>query len=198
MRDIRTIRYVTVHYPQLQGLRLVPLGVPFLLSAAWRTGWLQWWPAVRGRGATLWFVSLLVGAVALSFPIRRWYEWRFGTVATRGAESSLPLLTCVLLLVAAAAYQLRGGFAFSLPVLVTGIILTAIGVSRWNIRPHYVIVGVACGLYAFSRPLGVPISIEAVLFDLLVGSGLIVAGIGDHLALTRILIQSSEAHVRPL
>jgi hypothetical protein len=45
MRDIQTVRYVTTHYPRLQGLRLAPLGVPFLLSAAWRAGWLAWWPA---------------------------------------------------------------------------------------------------------------------------------------------------------
>ena len=37
MRDRSTLRYVTTHYTRLQGLRLVPLGIAFLLSAAYET-----------------------------------------------------------------------------------------------------------------------------------------------------------------
>jgi hypothetical protein len=55
MHDVRRLPYVTEHHPSLEGLRVVPLGVPFLTSAAWRAGWLAWWPWTAGRDAELWF-----------------------------------------------------------------------------------------------------------------------------------------------
>ena len=39
--DADRLRYVTQRYPQLQGLRLLLLAALFLLSAAWRAGWVH-------------------------------------------------------------------------------------------------------------------------------------------------------------
>jgi hypothetical protein len=44
MHRLLRLRYVTERYEQLQGLRLVPLGIPFLLSSAWREGLFTWVP----------------------------------------------------------------------------------------------------------------------------------------------------------
>lgn len=199
MRDIQTVRYVTTHYPRLQGLRLVPLGVPFLLSAAWRAGWLAWWPGAQGRGATLWFLALLACGIVVSFPIRAWYERQFGTVHARRRDSGLvPLLAFAGLVGLAAWYQLRFTPPLVLPLLAVGVILATIGLRDREIRPHYIAVGVAWGLYACGQALGVPVSTRAILFDLLVGVGLIVAGIGDHLVLASVLTPTAEPHARPV
>ena len=199
MRDIQTVRYVTTHYPRLQGLRLVPLGVPFLLSAAWRAGWLAWWPGARGRGATLWFLALLACAVVVSFPIRAWYERQFGAVRARRRDSGvLPLLAFVGLVGLAAWAQLRVTPPLLLPLLTVGVILVLIGLRDREIRPHYIGVGVACGLSACAPALGVPLPARAILFDLLVGLGVMVAGLGDHRALASVLTPPAQPHARPV
>src|SRR3954470_10838304 len=118
MRDRHMVRYITTHYARLHGLRLVPLGVPFLVSAAWRAGWLRWWPATEGRGATMWFLALLTTAVAISFPIRSWYERQFGSVAARRRDSGLPPLVAFVALVGLATwYQLEFAPTLVLPLL---------------------------------------------------------------------------------
>jgi hypothetical protein len=197
MRDTRTVRYVTTHYGRLQGLRLVPLGVAFLLSGAWRARWLTWWPGTEGRGAALWFLALGGSAIALSFPIRSWYERQFGIVRARRRDSGAgPLLAFAALVGLATWYQLKFAPALSWPVLIVGLILALIGWHDLAVRPHYIAVGMAFALYACTRTLGVPLPARAVLLDLLVGFGLIVAGVGDHRALVHALTASGEPHAR--
>jgi hypothetical protein len=197
MRDCPTVRYVTTHYTRLQGLRLVPLGIPFLLSAAWRARWIGWWPGTEGRGAVTWFVALVAAAVLVSFPIRRWYERRFGTVRTRFRDNGLlPMLAFVALVAAAVWFQLQFAPRVLLPMLVLGLILAMIGWHDLPVRPHYIALGLAWAVFAWVQPLGVPPTARPVLFDLLVGGGLIVAGVGDHRALVRVLGAGGDHHAR--
>jgi hypothetical protein len=196
MRDHHTVQYVTTHYARLQGLRLAPLGVPFLLSAAWRAHMLAWWPGATGRGAAIWFFALLATAVAVSFPIRTWYEHQFGVVVSRRRDSVAPLVAFVALVGVAIWYQLQFAPSLLLPLLVVGIILMLLGWRELAVRPHYVVVGVACALSACSQIAGVPLVARAVLLDLIVGLGLIVAGVGDHRALVHLITASEEPHAR--
>jgi hypothetical protein len=53
----------------------------------------------------------------------------------------------------------------------------------------------ACLLFALARSVGVSDQARQVLFDLLIGGGLIAAGIGDHLVLLRLLHTPRHAHV---
>ena len=194
MRDRHTVRYITTHYARLHGLRLVPLGVPFLVSAAWRAGWLTWWPGTAGRGATNWFIALVAGAITVSFPIRSWYERQFGLVAARRRDSGLlPLVAFVALVGLATWYQLEFTPTLMVPLLVVGLILALIGWHDLAIRPHYIAIGAAWALAACMEIGGVPPHARPILFDLLVGAGLIVAGVGDHRALTHVL---GESHAR--
>jgi len=199
MRDRQTVRYITTHYARLQGLRLVPLGVVFLLSAAWRGGWLAWWPGAQGRGATGWFLALVACAVVISFPIRAWYERQFGTVRARLRDSgALPLVAFAALVGLATWYQLLFAPVLVLPVLIVGLILAMNGWRDLTVRPHYIAVGLAWALYACAQLLGVPGYARGVLFDFLIGAGLIVAGLGDHRALVSALTSAEDPHVRPV
>src|SRR5688572_739259 len=79
MPDLARIHYVAEQYDHLQGLRLVPLALPFLASAAWRAGWLGGWPTGSvPMEAAYWFFGGLALAIALSFTVRTYYRRRFG------------------------------------------------------------------------------------------------------------------------
>src|SRR5262245_31749391 len=170
MRDRHTVRYVVTHYTRLQGLRLVPLGVVFLLSAVWRAGWLTWWPGVDGRGAAIWFFALLSAAVAASFPIRWWYERQFGLVVARPRDNGVvPLVAFAALTGLAVWFQLTFAPPMPVPLLVVGVILALIGWRDLPVRAHYIGVGLACVLYACLQVMGVPLLARAILLDLLVG-----------------------------
>lgn len=85
--------YVTERYPHLQGLRLAPLGVPFLLSAAWRRGQLSWVPGTSGHGPGYWFLGLMALALIVSIALARYYRQRFGSVQLARRLKG-PLLFC--------------------------------------------------------------------------------------------------------
>src|SRR5436190_12556630 len=101
MTNCLQARYVTAHYAHLQGLRLLPLAVPFIASALWRAGWLTWWPGVNERTAGSWFVLLLGLAIAVSFVVRDAYRAEFGDVQPLRGQSgaSFLLLSFVAFLV---------------------------------------------------------------------------------------------------
>lgn len=189
MNDLRRILYVTAHYRQLQGLRLLPLSVPFLLSAVWRT-------AAYATGSTLpraGWVALLVAALAASVPIGRYYTRRFGRA------SSLPWRTAAALVGAAAAIvvlewvQTLRPLPVSLPVVFVAVALARLGLSADGIRIHYLWIAAACGVFAALTPLHVPFEARAAALDALVGGGLAVAAIGDDRVLRRALTRRALA-----
>lgn len=165
----------------LQGLRLVPVGVPFVASAAWRLGWLAWWPATEGRGASWWFWGLLTGAVAVSFGVRRWYESRFGRVVPGMADSGVASLAVFAVgLLITVGCQLVFDLPVSLPLLFVAAVLATIGCQGPYLRPHYVIIASASAAVAVLRPLGVSVHACSIALDALIGGGLIAAGVADH------------------
>ena len=54
-------------------------------------------------------------------------------------------------------------------------------------RRHYLAIAVACVAFAIAPLIGVPVTVRDVTFDLLIGLGLLVAGVGDHVVLLRVL-----------
>src|SRR2546426_8784852 len=88
------LRYVTQHYLQLQGLRLLPVGAVFLMSAMWRAvGPHSTDGAISAR---LWFYGGLVAAVMGSFVIRAWYRKRFGFVSQPIYGGAPPLIALLI------------------------------------------------------------------------------------------------------
>jgi hypothetical protein len=181
MADYRAIRYVAEHYVHLQGLRLVPVGVPFVVSAAWRAGWLGWWPATQGRGAAGWFWGLFAAGVGCSFIVRRWYEREFGRAAPRPTQNgavSFGLFAGGLALTIWC--QLASDPPVSLPLLFVAALLATFARQGLYVRPHYVLIALGSTIVATLRLLGVPVGVRGVALDALIGVGLIVAGIADH------------------
>jgi hypothetical protein len=189
MNDLRRILYVAEHYRQLQGLRLLPLSVPFLLSGVWRL-------LGPAAGSTLprtgWLVLLTAG-VAASAPIGRYYARRFGSAAVLPWRTALSLLVAVAAIVALEWVQERLEFPLSLPVMFVAIVLARVGLSADRLRIHYVWIAAACALFAALAPLGVPPDVRSAALDVLVGGSLVIAALGDDRVLRRALTRRALA-----
>ncbi len=188
MHDLHRLRYVTERYPHLQGLRLAPLGVPFLLSAAWRNGQLSWVPGTSGHGPGYWFLGLMALALIVSIALARHYRQRFGSVQPARRLKG-PLLLCGFLALFFASIWAQDEFysAISLPAVVIGVALAYLGVAGGQLRAHYIALAAACLGFATLGTFGVSVHARSVLLDEFTGIGLIVIGVGDHLLLRRTL-----------
>lgn len=188
MYDFQRLRFVTERYPHLQGLRLVPLGFVFLVSAAWRDEQLSWLSETAGQAAGFWFMGLLIVALTLSSLLGRYYRRHFGTVQPeRRAKGPLLFILFVALFAAAAWAQDSLRTHLSLPLVVIGILLAYLGLAGGQRRSHYLALAAGCLVFANLADFGVPLHARSVLLDDLIGVGLIVIGLGDHLLLRRTL-----------
>ena len=188
MADLKRVRYVTANYAQLQGLRLVPVGVPFLVSAAWRCGWLGWWPGAGGADAGQWFVLMLAAAVAVSYLIGTSYHAQFGEVRPLpGRSGAATLILSFVVFMVLGWLQDRFGWQGSVPVMFVGVALFRLGLAAGALRKHYLVLACVCMMFALSTWTGSSPRRLAVSRDLLIGVGLILAGIGDDRVLRRVL-----------
>lgn len=188
MHYLRRLRYVTERYDQLQGLRLVPLGIPFLLSAAWRDGHLAWAPVTSRIGAHIWFGFLVTAAVGLSLITRTYYRRRFGNVQSVATiKTPLAAFAFTAMFVLAASARANPA-SISVPAIIIALGLGYVGLVGGIARPHYLAIAGLVALFAMLGPFGVPLHTREVLFDQLVGAGFIVIGAGDHLLLRHTLV----------
>ena len=196
MGNLATIRYVTEHYPRLQGLRLVPLGVLFLLSAAWRLHWFSLPTSVFHPRD--WFLVGFVIAIAASFAIRTRYERTLGHIEPLPGRSGFVTLMSIFvgfMLLGWIQQSFRWPVSIPIPVVFVALCLAYTGVVHGRLRKHYILVAVAALAVAGINILGVPDAIRPVFFDLMVGGGLILAGIGDDFVLRHTLQPpASETH----
>lgn len=186
MTDLRHLRYVTERYAQLQGLRLIPLSIPFLASSLWRDGQLAWVPGTSGVGPRIWFLALLAVAVGLSFAAKAYYRRTFGDVSPAiNVTAALAASVFVGLLIVAGALQ--ADTSVSAPALIVALGLGYVGLAGGKMRWHYFVVAILVALFAVLGALGVPFHTRNVLCDQLIALSLIVIGLGDHLLLRRTL-----------
>lgn len=192
--EIGRLRYVTARYPQLQGLRLVPLSLVFLTSAAWRAGLLSLPGDNQPLIAQVWFFGALVAAVGASFLARGWYSKHLGAVGQYCTRSAaLPIMMTSVVAGVALWVQVSGHWRLSLPPLVVGAALAAVGAAHYEFRRHYLAAaGVLFG-YSVLPVLGLSWTALNVAFDAAVGLAILIAAVGDHLLVVRTLHPPEEA-----
>jgi hypothetical protein len=194
MDRLQRLRYVTERYEQLQGLRLVPLGIPFLLSSAWRGGQLAWVPWTSGIGARVWFVLLVASAVAFSIVAKTYYARRFGDVRSAlTMKAPLAAFVFTALFIVSAAPPPGWDSTVSMPALIVALGLGYLGMVGGVLRPHYLAMAACVSIFAALGALGISFHTRDVLWDQLSGVAFIVIGMGDHLLLRRTL--APVAHV---
>jgi len=193
VHDLQRLHFVTERYPHLQGLRLVPLGLPFLVSAAWRNGRLSSVPGTSGSGAGLWFMGLLLVGLMGSVALRTYYRARFGSVQpVRTFTGPLAALLFAGMFLCSLWTQDTFSPSISLPASAVGLGLGYVVVSGDQVRTHYIALAALCVAFATLGSFGVSVPARDVLFDELVATGLIGAGIGDHCLLRRTLAPVSH------
>src|SRR5258708_11896742 len=175
MDQLGRITYVTEYYAQLQSLRLVPLSVPFLVSAQCRI-WLDGGP-VTGSWS---FMALFAVAVLVSYAFRAQYRHRFGDVRALPSRSgAVTLFGCSLALLALVWVQ-PARSVVSLPILFVAALLPRLAFVADRLRLHYLGISVGCAALAVLPLFEVSLRVREIALDLLVGGGLIVARLGPH------------------
>jgi hypothetical protein len=195
MIDTRRLQYITEHCAYLEGLRIVPLGVPFLASAAWRAGWLTWWPWTAARGAECWFLASLATAIVVSYPIRAWYRRQWGVRQPPRRRSGASTLAMCAVGVVALALRQPEDIRVSIPLVFVGIQLLMLGVVGQGVRKHYRVIAGACCVVACLPLAGVSRHLRAIALDLLIGGGLIWAGWGDHRTLRAVVEELQRSNL---
>ena len=195
MHQLETVHYVAARYPHLRGLRLLPLAVPFVASAAWRLGWLRWLPGTEGHGAARWFFGAFALALLVSWALGGYYQRRFGVVVpVRRLRAVFYTLAFAVALAVSLALPLESASTISLPMVVIAMGIAAAGLIGGRLRLAYLAVATACLVFGALRPLGVPFHARDVLFDGLIAVALLTIGISDHRLLSS--AQAPEAHGR--
>ena len=184
MNQLERVRFVTERYGHLQGLRLIPIAVPFLAAAAWRGGYLPWLSGLSDARAARWFFAAFAAALAISWSMGICYRRRFGWVQPRHRPTSI-LLFLGFLAALLASWRAQTTFEWSIPapMIVIGAAIALVGLMGGHVRAAYLGVAAACLLFASLGAIGVPFHTRDVLFDCLVGFGLMAVGIADHLLL---------------
>ena len=192
MDDLDRIHYVTGHYAHLQGLRLLPLSVPFLLAAVERMAGAPFVPA------GIWALILLAVLVA-PFRIGRYYQRRFGQApAPHGRSGMLTLIASCAAFLWFEWLQETLAPSVSLPLLFVAVMLARLGLAAGRLRAHYLWIGAAVALFAVAPHAGLESGVRPVIGELLIGGGLAIAAIGDDLVLRRVLTTGGQDSMRSL
>ena len=193
----KRIRFVTSNYEQLQGLRLVPLGLFLLVLVAVDLLGFSFTDRGIPRAERARFMSviswaaLLAWGLALAAPL--YYRNRYGSVhgLDRGSRNFW-ITTAVICFFVLAIVDRRRHWPVSLSLLLVSVSLF---VTAWReewIRPYYPAVAVAWLVAACLPALGgTPPPLKLTLLAL-GGLTLIVIGVGDHLFLKRTLATPSS------
>jgi hypothetical protein len=181
-------RFVAQRYPQLQGLRLLPLASVALMWAASDVGFLRLPDDGDVRTVRAWLWGAIALAVLASFAIRRWYTSTYGWISQRplyhAGAPHVALAVCgglILWFWDQTAVSTR----LPLPLLFVATTTLAVAVAHDPFRRHYFAIAALWFLVSGIRALGDRIPSSA--FDLLIGVSLLVAGVGDHRLLARTL-----------
>jgi hypothetical protein len=179
--DSDRLQYVAQRHAQLQGLRLLPLSVLFLIKGAYDAGWFPLPGDDRPHVAGRWFFAALFVAIAASYAIRAWYVRRFDALTQRVRDSQFwPLAVGFVCFVLAGEIQSRARLPFSLPSVTVGLLLASVGIPHYRFRRHYLAAAAVCIAVAFVPLLGIPARLLRVLFDVAAATVLAIVGVGDH------------------
>ena len=182
--DLGRVRYVTERFGSLQGLRVVPLGLYFLIMSA---GDAELIPYVR-QGALDVSFGIIVLCFGASWLIGRYYDRRFGRVAAATkSEFTVGALMGVI------AYFLSGFVDARLhpPVSLSALFIGAVTLYYWNgplgrRRTHYAVLGAVFVLLGLSPLVTATLErapLDYITYSVVMGVGIIACGVLDHVML---------------
>lgn len=182
---------ISARYASLQGLRLVPLAILFLISAANRVAAGARLPHLNAL-RVWWFAGFAI-ALVLSVPIRRAYGRRFGHGLMWSSRTAW--LTFLVIPVAtglAAAGRIRSPQQLPIVPSVISVLLLGHAYRLEGRRPYFLPLAALWILFTGLPRVTVDPQIHALARDLLIGLSLTVAGVGDHRLLCRTFAASRK------
>jgi hypothetical protein len=187
------IRFITAHYDQLQGLRLIPLGVYLLALAASGLGWLSWLPGDPARASARWLGALFCVALAAAVAATAWYRRRYGARAplSRRRRNAWLVLAVGIFVVAAQFDQYANGPVALAPLSVAAALMLTVRADGW-VRAHFLLAAVPWFVVGWVPALHHDGTSRLVSYALAGGVALIVCGIGDHRLLSQTLIDPPD------
>jgi hypothetical protein len=188
------IRFITAHYDQLQGLRLVPLGAYLLALAASGLGWLSWLPGDSARASSQWLGVFFCLALAAAASATAWYRRRYGARAplNRTRRNAWLVLAVATFLVTAQFDQYANAPIALAPFSVAAALVLTVRADGW-VRAHFLVAAVPWFLVAWIPQLHHDGASRLVSYALAGALALIVCGVGDHRLLSRSLLDVPEA-----
>lgn len=185
------VRFVTRHYHQLQGLRLVPLGL-FLMVWAALDGLGYFDPARFPPGARV-LVLTRVGfafwlGLLLALAAPAYYRYRYGSVDPLDRGSRNRWITAAVIgffVLARVDRNLQWPVSLQLLLVSASLFITVWHDGR--VRVHYLAPALVWLAASFWPPLNASPAARQIMLFGLGGLTLIVCGIGDHLLLVRTL-----------
>lgn len=181
--DIKRLRYVTENYTHLQGLRLLPFGLFFLVKG------------MMGQAFTNSAVisGMLAAAVLLFYLIGRYYESRFGRVRRETSallKDSAAALFCLALIVAGIQLDKLYDMPVSMVSLAVAGLFFYIHLHSSGQLHHYGVMAVIFLLVGLMPATGWVASreifgVERTTGDFLLAGAYLVGGVLDHLFLIR-------------
>jgi hypothetical protein len=187
------IRFITAHYDQLQGLRLIPLGIYLLALSASGLGWLWWLPGEPARASRQWLGVLFGLALVAAVCATIWYRRRYGARAplSRHRRNAWLVLAVGVFLLAAQFDQYADAPIALAPFSVAVALVLTVRADGW-VRAHFLIAAAPWLLAAWIPPLHHH-GTRLVSYALAGGVALIVCGVGDHRLLSRNLLDVPDA-----
>ena len=180
--QLETVRYVTSHFQALQGLRLVPFGLFCLAAAFGSAAWTSWSDFAQGDWTAGTYIFLLT-LFLLSWLVARYYRRRFGMVVQDRGWDRATILFGVALFVAVGLDTSFGlPVSFFMLVIAAGVAYEGLDGSR---RYGHVLLGGVLAAFALW-----PLFFGSAHFAMgygVVGVGLVLVGVHDHLLLVRAL-----------
>ena len=184
---LHSIRYITSHFHDLQGLRILPLGVLLLAAATGSAAWTPWSDFMREDWETSTY-ALLIALLLLYGLIARYYRHRFGRVVPRSKSNTN---ICISILFWSAFFvaiildsALMPSFSLTYLVIGLGVLYSGLDGSR---RYGHLLLGAIMISFAFWPLLPGSTSTYFTIFLTIVGIGFVFIGISDHFILVRTL-----------
>ena len=187
VEKLERINAITSNFFFWQGLRWVPMGAALLFVAwAYRAN-----APIPETLRVLLILAAMLGAIALSGVVGRWYDRSFGRVRGIPGQHARRTRTKWLVVypLVAIAFVLDG--LLKMPVLLSGIAfaaaIEAYRRSTGGGRPHYIVASAVLMVVTFTPMLGLATRGAGALNFLLgvLGATYVIGGVLDHLALKR-------------
>jgi hypothetical protein len=192
MQEIKRMETITQSFNLLQGLRVVPFGLFIVVEAA-ATSWLPWYAVWRPLSSG----AALLLAAALSLLAHLYYRRNFGEVRPLRPQS--PALQVGLILFGLVLMVTAGSLDrhYNMPVSLFGLAITvflagALFGQYGRLRLHHLILVLLMAGMSLLPLTGLVASAElfgpdSVYGSLVLGLGILLIGLWDHLSLTRAL-----------